>query len=158
MQQLTALQAEFSAGLIHVSRAWRRAIDEGLEEYGLSESTAWALLQISRTGGGMRQVMLAETLGIVGPSLVRLLDQLGEAGLVERREDQADRRAKTIYLTQAGAALSRRIEGVLDAVRAKLLADVPPDDLATCQRVFRSIGATLGRAYPQPAHPAGTDP
>ncbi|MGI4955785.1 MAG: MarR family winged helix-turn-helix transcriptional regulator [Janthinobacterium lividum] len=156
MQPLIALQAEFSVGLIHLSRAWRRAIDKSLEEYGLSESTAWTLLQISRAGGGMRQVVLAETLGIVGPSLVRLLDQLCEGRLVERREDQADRRAKTIYLTEAGAALSCRIEGVLDAVRANLLADVSPDDLATCQRVFRSIGATLGRSYPQPAHPAGT--
>lgn len=157
MRRLMALQAEFSIGLIHLSRAWRRTIDESMEEHGLSESTAWALGQISRTGGGMRQVDLAETLGIVGPSLVRLLDQLCQAGLAERREDVADRRAKTIYLTESGTTLVCRIESVLDAVRARLLSDVSPDDLAACQRVFRTVGAALGRTYPQPAHPAGAD-
>ena len=157
MHRLATLQAEFSLGLIHISRAWRRRVDESLQAYGLSESTAWALLQISRTGGGMRQVALAETLGIVGPSLVRVLDQLCKAHLVQRREDQADRRAKIIDLTEAGAALACRIEHVLDTIRASLLADVPADDLATCQRVFRSLGTTLGRAYPQPAHTAGAD-
>ena len=156
MHRLVTLQAEFSVGLIHLSRAWRRTIDETLEEYRLSESTAWVLLQISRTGGGMRQVVLAETLGIVGPSLVRVLDQLCQAGLAERREDQADRRAKTIYLTEAGAALACQVERVLDTVRASLLADVSPDDLAVCQRVFRTVGKALDWAYPQPARPAET--
>ena len=39
-----------------------------------------------------------------GAGLVRSLDQLVEAGFVERREDPADRRAKTLYLTPAGVA------------------------------------------------------
>src|SRR3546814_2038548 len=37
---------------------------------------------------------ISTALGIEGPSLVRLLDTLERRGLVERREDDADRRAR----------------------------------------------------------------
>ena len=154
MQLKSSQQAEFSVSLLHLSRAWRRRVDESLAEFGLSEATAWALLQIHRTGGGMRQNAVADTLGVEGPSLVRLLDQLCAAGLAERRGDRADRRAKTVHLTDTGAALASRIEAVLSDLRPRLLSGVSAGDLAACLRVFRAVGAAVGCTYPKPA-PAG---
>jgi MarR family transcriptional regulator for hemolysin len=141
-------RAEFSAGLLHLSRSWRRRVDEAVAEFGLSDSTAWALVQIRRNGQGARQGAVAEALGIEGPSVVRLLDQLCEAGLVERRGDRADRRAKTVHLTEAGAALAARIEEVLDDLRPLLLAGVSDSDLEACLRVFRTVGRTVGWTFP----------
>ena len=68
------------------------------------------VLTIARAGNGMRQGVLAEELGVEGPSLVRILDQLCLGGLVERRDDPTDKRAKTLHLTAEGQALAAVIE------------------------------------------------
>lgn len=154
MHPFPSRQAAFSAALILLARAWRRRVDEAVAPLGLSEATAWALVRIHRSGGGVRQGAVAEALGIEGPSLVRLLDQLCAAGLVERRGDPADRRAKTVSLTDAGTALADKLETVLQGVRRDLLAGVSAADLDACLRVFRIVGRTLGTpTLPDPAMP-----
>src|SRR3546814_1064441 len=82
-------------------RRLRQAVDTELRAYGLTEATWRPLAYVGRLGDGVRQKDLATALGIEGPSLVRLLDTLERRGLVERREDDADRRARGIHLTTA---------------------------------------------------------
>jgi MarR family transcriptional regulator for hemolysin len=132
--------------LVNLARLYRREIDRALETYGLSDATALPILQIGRLGDGVRQGALAETLGIEGPSLVRLIDLLAAAGLVERREDPTDRRAKTLHLTAAGAARLDVIEAVLADVRGRLFAGVAPEDVAACIRVFDQLEAAIAKA------------
>ncbi len=91
-----------------LQRAYRAAADKAVAHLGMSHALAWPLVTIGRQGGGMRQGVLADRLGIEAPSLVRSLDQLVEAGFVERREDAVDRRAKTLHLTDTGAAACSR--------------------------------------------------
>ena len=101
----------------------------------------------------MRQGALAEALGVEGPSLVRVLDQLVAAGLMERREDAHDRRAKTLHLTDAGHALRAQVEDVLVELRRRLFQGVSEADLQACLRVFDALKVSLGRgatgAHPQ---------
>ncbi len=144
MQSTLSPQAEFSATLLLLGRAWRRRIDQTVSDLGLSEATAWPLVLIRRLGGGIRQAVLAEAMGIEGPSLVRLLDQLCVAGFVERRDDPSDRRARSLYLTAAGEALAASLDTLLDSVRAKLLAGVSVADLDACLRVFRTVSRSVG--------------
>jgi MarR family transcriptional regulator for hemolysin len=82
-----------------LQRAYRAAADKAVAHVGVSQTLAWPIVMIGRMGDGMRQGVLAEVLGIEGPSLVRSVDQLVEAGFVQRLEDPADRRAKTLHLT-----------------------------------------------------------
>lgn len=107
--------------------------------HGLSEARAAPLIWVGRLGGGVRQVTLAAHIGIEGPSLVRLLDQLEAAGLLERRDDPEDRRAKTIWLTAEGKTLTRRIERVLTELRERLLQDISDADIAAALRVFQAL-------------------
>jgi MarR family transcriptional regulator, transcriptional regulator for hemolysin len=85
--------------------------------------------------------VLADELGIEGPSLVRLIDLLQAEGLVERHEDPTDRRAKTLHVTKAGGAKVEETNRVLRRVRASLLKDIGADELAitfdTLQRIER---------------------
>jgi MarR family transcriptional regulator for hemolysin len=139
MHQTQTLRAEFSAALFRAGRAWRRRVDTAVSALGLSQSTAFALINVHRLGDGVRQVTVADAIGIEGPSFVRILDQLCAAGLVERREDQEDRRAKTLHLTPAGASLAGRIETLLHSIRGDILAGASEADLEACLRVFRLI-------------------
>ncbi|WP_263913210.1 MarR family transcriptional regulator [Achromobacter sp. 79A6] len=134
-----------TANLIVLSRAYRGAADKALADYGLSQATAWPVILTGRLGDGVRQGALAEALGVEGPSLVRVLDQLVAAGLMERREDAHDRRAKTLHLTEAGHALRKQVEDVLVELRRRLFDGVSEADLQACLRVFDTLKTALGR-------------
>lgn len=125
--------------LLHASRRWRRLAEEALIADGLSEARAAPLVWLGRLGSGVRQGALAAQIGIEGPSLVRLLDQLAAAGLVERRDDPDDRRAKTIWLTPEGEVLARHIEKVLTDLRERVFAGISDADIAAALRVFDAL-------------------
>jgi len=133
------IHAEIGRLVTRLGRIWRRESDQALSDHGLSYATAIPLLVLSRQGENVRQGVLADELGIEGPSLVRLIDLLQAEGLVERREDPTDRRAKTLHLTKAGEAKVEETNRILRRVRASLLKDVAPEDLAitfeTLQRI-----------------------
>ena len=146
---LSPTRASLGRALVHTARGWRREVDRALAQYGLSEATALPLLTLARTAGedegGIRQGALAAELGIEGPSLVRLLDALEAEGLVERRCDAADRRAKTLHLTDAGRTMVARIECVLNEVRARLLHLVDERDVETALRVLHAVQEEIRR-------------
>ncbi|WP_245504187.1 MarR family winged helix-turn-helix transcriptional regulator [Lichenihabitans psoromatis] len=135
----TSLLQRYCLGLLRSSRTWRQLADATSNEFDLSEATAYPLLFISRLGDGMRQAALAEHIGIEGPSLVRLLDQLCAADLVRRQEDSTDKRAKTLHLTDRGIALTAKLEERLNATRARIFAEVSPEDIAASLRVFAAL-------------------
>jgi MarR family transcriptional regulator for hemolysin len=138
-----AKHIDFGFRVARVARRLRQAVDAELRAYGLTEATWRPLAYVGRLGDGVRQKELATALAIEGPSLVRLLDSLERRGLIERREEETDRRARGIYLTRAGRHLATRVAKVGTEIQARLLASVPPEELETCQRVLDSIERAL---------------
>lgn len=146
--QRQELEHQFTAYLIRVARLYRKEVNRVLMSYGISDAKAVPVLHIARYGGGMRQNMLAEEIGIEGPSLVRLLDQLCSNGLVDRRDDCQDRRAKNLHLTPAGEALAARVEATLSEIRGGLLTSLEDADIAASLRVFESLSQKLEPVAP----------
>jgi MarR family transcriptional regulator, transcriptional regulator for hemolysin len=144
-------ERKLTGGLIRLARVYRKEVNRALSAYGISDAQAVPVLHIARGGGGMRQHQLAEEIGIKGPSLVRLLDQLCAHSLVERRDDGLDRRAKNLHLSAAGAALAERVEAVLTQIRSRLLLGIDDVDLAAALRVIQLLQDALdqGHAAPQ---------
>lgn len=143
MNDRTSREGIFGVMLVRVARGWRREADAALAQTGLSQATALPLLVLSRLGDCVRQGVLAEELGIEGPSLVRLVDLLESEGHVERREDPSDRRAKILHLTAKGAAMAQRIEAVMGGVRRGILKDISDADLEASLRVLARLQASL---------------
>jgi MarR family transcriptional regulator, transcriptional regulator for hemolysin len=133
------LRQSFTHALLLSSRSWRRLADGIVKVYGLSDATALPLVLIGRLGDGLSQTELAEAVGVEGPSLVRLLDQLGAQGLVQRREDPSDRRAKILSLTDSGRALVAKIEADLERLREQIFGQISTADLEASMRVLRAI-------------------
>ena len=134
---------DFGYRVSRISRRLRQAVDSELAVFGLTEATWRPLAYVGLLGEGVRQRELAAALGIEGPSLVRLLDSLERRGLIERREDETDRRARGIYLTRAGRDLAVRVAKVGTEIQARVLAKVPPADLEICKAVFDTIEREL---------------
>jgi MarR family transcriptional regulator for hemolysin len=130
-----------TGGVVAASRQWRRVCQTALMNSGVSEACAGPLLMIARLGEGVRQVTVAQACGLESPSLVRLLDQLSKANLVQRTEDPTDRRAKALSLTDEGRALANSIEAELIRLRREVFADIDPADLEATQRVFKAIAS-----------------
>lgn len=139
MKSLNALQRIFTANLLTTGRQWRRVVDLSLSAYGISEAAAAPLLWIGRLGGGVRQVAIATYVGIEGPSLVRLIDQLESMDLVIRKDDPTDRRAKGLWLTAEGEMLAARMEDALDELRGRILANVDQADIEAAIRVLKAF-------------------
>lgn len=141
------IHGEIGRLVTRLARIWRRESDQALSDHGLSYATAIPLLVLSRQGDNIRQGVLADELGIEGPSLVRLIDLLQAEGLVARRGDPTDRRAKTLHLTKAGEAKVEETNRILRRVRASLLKDIGADELAitfeTLQRIERRANRLL---------------
>jgi MarR family transcriptional regulator for hemolysin len=129
--------------LVRVARLYRQGVDNALSGLALSDALALPVVLLGRVPDGMRQNALAEELGVEGPSLVRLLDRLVEHGLVMRREDPSDRRAKTVHLTAAGRAHSVQASKALDAYRTALFDGVSDEEVSACLRVFNLIESRL---------------
>lgn len=77
--------------------------------------------------------------------MVRLVDQLCTAGLVERRQDPQDRRVNTLHLTQEGRDYAVLLEAEVSKFRARSLSAVTDEELKTCLRVFGSIRQSVER-------------
>jgi MarR family transcriptional regulator for hemolysin len=147
----SAALMKFGMALPKLQRTYRAAADKVVAPVGVSQALAFPLAMLGRLAGAgdVRQSTLADALGIEAPSLARSLDQLVDAGLAERRDDPADRRAKTLHLTAAGNAARDQIEARLHDMRAALFDGISDDDIHACLRVFAQLGQRLGSAMPE---------
>jgi len=128
--------------LADVSRLMRRAFQLRMDGNPLTHAQARALVHIARHEG-IRQVELADQLEVQPITLARLLDQLAEQGLVERRADPADRRAYRLFLAPDASGQLATLDQVAQAVRAQALSDISPEHAAVAQAVLRQMRANL---------------
>jgi DNA-binding MarR family transcriptional regulator len=89
-----------------------RLFRESLEPFGV-DPREFAVLRALSAAEGPSQRAVSTALGITPSRMVAVVDSLEAKGLVERRQNAQDRRARAVYLTEAG---SRTYAGVLDRV------------------------------------------
>jgi DNA-binding MarR family transcriptional regulator len=75
---------------------------------------------------GVDQRRLAEAMGIDPSNASLIVDRLHSKGLIERRINGADRRARELYLTPKGKALWRRLRPKTSAANERVLAPLAP--------------------------------
>ena len=135
-------EQEFAIQLSRVSRQWRKQLDQRLKHMDLTQARWVVLLQLSQSGP-LSQRELADKIGVEGPTLVRILDSLQRAGLIDRRECGEDRRVKHVHLDEAAGPVLKEITKIATELRRELLAGVPPEQLRAAARVLQIIGDRL---------------
>jgi DNA-binding MarR family transcriptional regulator len=91
------------------------------EETGLSPYHH-AILVLLDEGDRVTQGSIADALGYDRGTLVGLLDELEERGLVERRRDPDDRRRHVVRMTPAGRRALDRLRALGRSLEAEFLA------------------------------------
>lgn len=92
---------------------------------------------------GERQTRLAEALFIEPMTLVGHLDRLERRGLVERRPDPADRRAKNVWPTAAAAPALDELRALTAHVRAAQTARLDAAEVPVLRDLLQRVRAGL---------------
>jgi MarR family transcriptional regulator for hemolysin len=111
-----------------VGRLLRTYADQKARRFGMTRAQ-WAVLLRLERREGLKQSDLAEELDIQPITLTRLVDRLCDNGLIERRADPNDRRAKRLYLTDAARPLLDRISTEIEELSGKVLAGIKPGEI-----------------------------
>ncbi|MCW2794112.1 MAG: transcriptional regulator, MarR family [Nocardioides sp.] len=108
------------------ARVTRRLIDAErplLEAHGLSMWAYIALSHLAREPVGT-QLALAQAINYDKTRLIGLLDELERDGLITRKPDPADRRARTVDLTAAGRRRHAAARADVRAMEDEFLGDL----------------------------------
>ena len=111
-----------------VGRLLRTYADQKARLHGMTRAQ-WAVLLRLERREGLKQSELAEALDIQPITLTRLVDRLCANGLIERRADPNDRRAKQLYLTPAARPLIDRIADRVEDLSDTVLDGIAPAEL-----------------------------
>jgi MarR family transcriptional regulator for hemolysin len=111
-----------------VGRLLRTYADQKARRFGMTRAQ-WAVLLRLERREGLKQSDLAEQLDIQPITLTRLVDRLCDNGLIERRADPHDRRAKRLYLTPAARPLLERIADQIEELSEIVLAGIKPAEI-----------------------------
>ena len=135
-----------------VARQLRETSQETLAPWDITPAQLRAL-RVLRRHGQMRLSELSDRLHIAPRSTTEVVDALESRALIQRRPDQADRRATLVELTEHGA-------GTLDAIRGAEAGQVfgrlsvqDRADLARILRRLRNLSAQLIRGSPRRRRP-----
>jgi MarR family transcriptional regulator for hemolysin len=107
--------------LSDTARLLRTCADQKARQFGMTRAK-WAVLFRLERAEGLKQAELADILEVQPITLTRLIDRLCESGLIERRSDPSDRRAKRLFLTPAAKPVMERLSVVSEKMMANVLA------------------------------------
>jgi DNA-binding MarR family transcriptional regulator len=145
--------------VIHeTARLLRRRFEQyaRADELGLTRAQCAVLAHLARQEG-INQAALAQSLDIEPITLVRLLDRLEEAGLLERKPDPGDRRAYVLMLTAKARPVLARIFDLAERVYGDAQVGMSKADTAQLLNLLVQMKANLAARTTEAAS-EDTDP
>lgn len=137
LAQLTRLfQDELFTGLI----------DAGLTEARVPHTHVTAYIKAD----GSRLTELAAQARMTLPAMAELVDDLQRLGIVERRPDPRDRRAKLICLTEAGWEAMRTARGIIATIEAEWAQRVGAERFESAAQTLDALLRDLTAAADSP--------
>jgi MarR family transcriptional regulator for hemolysin len=119
------LEREVAFNINDVARLLKTYADQRARDFGMTRAQ-WAVLARVERSEGLKQCELADTLDLQPITLTRLIDRLCDGGLIERRSDPDDRRAKRLYLTPAARPVLDGLARLGQDIMATVLAGIEP--------------------------------
>ena len=139
---------EFAFILNDVARLLRTYADHKAAQFGMTRAQ-WAVLVRLDRSEGLNQSELAETLDLQPITLTRLLDKLCDSGLIERRPDPSDRRAKRLFLTPAARPLLKQLSALGEATMAGATEGLSQEDIERMVAKLATVKDNLRRLIHQ---------
>jgi MarR family transcriptional regulator, lower aerobic nicotinate degradation pathway regulator len=122
--------AASSVLISQLARGLRRRIEQAVQPLGLRPRELHALQHLRERGASPQQT-LVELLGIDATNLIAILNNLEDAGLIERRRDRADRRRAIIALSKQGERLLAGLDRALCQIDDEAFATLTSSERGT---------------------------
>ena len=142
------INREFGFILNDVARLLRTYADYKAAQFGITRAQ-WAVLVRLERSEGLNQTELADMLDLQPITLTRLLDKLSDSGLIERRPDPGDRRAKRLFLTPAARPLLKRLAELGKETMTSTLAGIDPESIEKMVSQLALVKENLRRLIQQ---------
>ncbi|MFI7641628.1 MarR family winged helix-turn-helix transcriptional regulator [Nonomuraea sp. NPDC049400] len=130
-------EPDLSFLLDHASHVLRTQMAAALTELGLTARMHCVLVHAQEQE--RTQIQLAEIGDMDKTTMVVTFDALEKAGLAERRPSSADRRARIIAVTEKGAELARKSQGIVDGVHRAVLEALPEEERQVFLQAMRRL-------------------
>jgi DNA-binding MarR family transcriptional regulator len=124
-----------------------------LEPLGLRPPQFGLMTLIDAEPGRTQQELVASSM-IDPSSMVAVLDELEELGLVERRRNPDDRRKHAVHLTRRGASTLGRARKVAIGTADEALAPLDAEERETLRRLLRKLAGVTPADDSQAVAPA----
>lgn len=117
------------------------ALKKGLAEAGVGDvrpaylGALFALWQQD----GLKVVELGRRSGLETSTMTGLIDRMERDGLVERRDDENDRRVQRINLTDKGREVMHPALQAVDRVLAGVFEGIPEEDISKATDVLKRV-------------------
>ena len=128
--------------LSDTARLMRRDVERRARPVGLTRAQWQALFHLARNEG-CNQATLADLLDVEPITLARVIDRLEASGLVERRPDPGDRRARLLFLGERAHPLLEELRSLGAETREVALAGISEDERHQLSRLLTKMRANL---------------
>jgi len=115
--------------LRQANQAFRAAVQAGLGPLGLT-LPQYSVLSVADAEPGLSGAELARDSMLTPQTTNEIISLLVPAGLLERRQDDGDRRLRRMFVTGAGRDLLSRARPAVHAVERRMTASLSDADLA----------------------------
>ena len=124
------------------ARLMRKDFERRTRSLGLTRAQWQALFHLARNEG-CNQATLADLLEVEPITLARTIDRLELSGLVERRADPNDRRARLLFLGERAHPLLEQLRALGAETREIALAGIGDDERTLLMTLLTKMRANL---------------
>ncbi|WP_329138583.1 MarR family winged helix-turn-helix transcriptional regulator [Streptomyces sp. NBC_01476] len=140
----TGLESDLGWAIRLVSGAFRKVATSSVTD--LPGGPRGYLVLVAVAAGQPRsQLALAQQLALDRTVMTYLIDDLESNGLVTRRPDPADRRARQVLITAAGTTALAQARRRLGEAEARLLTDLDPAEARQLRALLERVAQTARR-------------
>ncbi|MBW7837495.1 MAG: MarR family transcriptional regulator [Sphingomonadales bacterium] len=120
------------------ARLLRKRFDQRARGIGVTRPQWRVLFSVARFPG-INQARLAEMLEVEPITLCRLIDRMEQAGMVRRDADPADRRARQLFITEAGKPLLDKLKNTACNLHTEIMGDFSREELQSLTGMLTRI-------------------
>lgn len=129
----------------HIKRTWQsiaKMYNEEAAKYGATMATGYVLLNIDLEKG-TPSTALGPKMGMEATSLSRILKNMEERGLIERRPNPKDGRSVLIYLTDFGREKRKDAKRAVVQFNETITEQIPQEKLQVFFEVINNINELI---------------
>lgn len=134
-------------------------VDDGLQSY--LQARGWnqvtrpqSMIMANVVIGVHKPSDIARNLGISRQAVHTTINQLVELGMLELRDDNEDRRAKIVAVSDKGRAMGRDADEAVAAITAELRRRIGSKNVDNLIKAFREEWGASPTDWPQAAKPS----